>query len=43
MNEKEELLKVGTYNSKFNDILKLNIENMDSMIILRSEKVPDTL
>ena len=26
MNKKEELLKVGEYNSKFNDILGINIQ-----------------
>lgn len=35
--EKEELLKVGKYNSKFNDILGLDIENMD---IYRSKGLP---
>lgn len=37
MNEKEELLKVGKYNSKFNDILGIDIENMD---IYRSKGLP---
>ena len=28
MNKKEELLKVGEYNSKFNDILGINIQKI---------------
>ena len=39
MNEKqkEDLLKVGQYNSKFNDILGINIENLG---IYRSKGLP---
>ncbi len=34
---KEDLLKVGQYNSKFNDILGINIENLE---IYRSKGLP---
>lgn len=37
MNEEEDLLKVGEYNSKFNDILGINIKNLD---IYRSKGLP---
>ena len=35
--EKEDLLKVGQYNSKFNDILGINIESLE---IYRSKGLP---
>ena len=37
MNKKEELLKVGEYNSKFNDILGINIQKLE---IYRSKGLP---
>ena len=37
MNEKEELLKVGRYNSKFNEILGIDIKDLE---IYRSKGLP---
>ena len=39
MNKKEELLKVGEYNSKFNDILGINIQKLE---IYRSKGLPQS-
>ena len=37
MDKNEDLIKVGKYNSKFNDILGINIDNLD---IYRSKGLP---
>lgn len=45
MNEKNDLIKVGKYDLRYNELLSIDIEELDidNKLFLRSEMVPDAL